>query len=72
MFEMARTHVTRTIARIRTELGQDTLEWALVSGLVALSLVLGYVLFNDQVTALAQGVGRCIDFTSSTTCSPGP
>ena len=60
------------VARVREELGQDTLEWALIGGLIALGLILGFVLFDDAVTNMVNGVARCIDFTSSTVCNPGP
>jgi len=64
--------ITSMVNRVKEETGQDTLEWALLGGLIALALVVGFVLFNGAVTNMVKGIGNCIDFTSSTVCNPGP
>lgn len=59
-------------ARFSEERGQDLLEYALLGGLIAASIVAVALLFGDALTAMAGGIRDCIDFTSTTTCDPGP
>ena len=59
-------------ARMSEERGQDLLEYALLGGLIAVALLAFGVLFTPFLATMASGIGSCIDFTSATTCSPGP
>ena len=54
------------------ESGQDLIEYALLGGLIALAILGAFILFGTSLTNMATGIGNCIDFTSSTTCDPGP
>jgi Flp pilus assembly pilin Flp len=72
MINSALLRVYSAVQSLRQERGQDLLEYALLGGFIALGIVLGFVLFDDAVTDMVDGTGRCIDFTDSTTCDPGP
>lgn len=70
----------RIVATIQTaiamlhdeERGQDTLEWVLMGGLIAVGIMAVMYLFGGTLQDMVQNVGYCLDFTNSTTCSPGP
>ena len=49
-------------ARMAEERGQDMLEYALISGLVATALAVAAFLLNDAVFAMFTGIAECIDF----------
>ena len=53
------------------ERGQDLLEWVLLGGVVAAGIVGILVVFTPFLNTMVTNVGHCIDFTKSTTCSPG-
>lgn len=55
----------------RDQRGQDTLEWVLMSGLIAAAIVGVVTLFSTALTTMVGNVSDCLDFTSATTCSPG-
>ncbi|HEY8766159.1 MAG TPA: Flp family type IVb pilin [Dehalococcoidia bacterium] len=56
---------------IRSERGQDLIEYAMLSGLIALGLIaVGALAFSGPLTDMATGIGNCIDFKSSTSCAP--
>ena len=57
-------------ARLREERGQDLIEYAMLGGLIAAAIAaaIGLLLFTDPLTAMADGIGRCIDFDSTTDC----
>jgi hypothetical protein len=63
-------YVTSFVSRSRSERGQDLLEYAMLGGLIAgaIMVVFGLAIFEGAFTDLANGIGRCIDFDSSTTC----
>jgi Flp pilus assembly pilin Flp len=63
--------VQRLAHHVRSERGQDTLEWAMLGGLVAISILGVVALLSGALTALITGVGNCIDFDGTTTCLPG-
>jgi len=72
MFMYVQATVQSTITNLRSdERGQDTLEWVLMSGLIAAAIVGVLALFSGKLTTMVNNVGDCLDFTSSTTCSPG-
>jgi Flp pilus assembly pilin Flp len=68
--------LTWLLVRIRSERGQDLIEYALLGGLIAAALVAVIatgVLTNPDTGFMRQmvdGIGHCIDFKSSTTCGP--
>ena len=55
----------------RREEGQDLLEYALLGGLIAAGIVAVLALFGTQITNMVTNIGKCIDFDSSTPCTPG-
>ena len=58
--------------RLSEERGQDLLEYALLSGMVAIGILAAAVIFTPALRTMATGIKNCIDFTSSTVCDPGP
>ncbi len=58
---------------LRSERGQDTLEWAMLSGLVAIGILLVLGVLTGALNSLMTGIKNCIDFDGSTVCLPnGP
>jgi len=57
-------------ARLREERGQDLLEYALLGGLIAVSLMAAALFLVDPIADMATGIGNCIDFDTGTTCDP--
>lgn len=59
-------------AHIRSERGQDLIEYALLGGLIALTLMAAAVLLalTGALGEMASGIGNCIDFDSTSDCSP--
>jgi len=57
---------------VRTERGQDLLEYALLGGLIAAAIVAVIALgtMTDAITSMASGISDCIDFDSATACGP--
>ena len=59
-------------AHIRSERGQDLIEYAMLSGLIAAAIVaVGILLFTGALNSLITGIGDCIDFDTVTPCNPG-
>ncbi len=56
---------------VRSERGQDTLEWAMLSGLVAIAIFLVLGVLTGALNALMNGISACIDFNGLTPCVPG-
>ena len=57
--------------RVRSERGQDLIEYAILGGLIAAALVaIGVLAFQGPLSSMAQNIGYCIDFKKSTTCGP--
>jgi Flp pilus assembly pilin Flp len=56
---------------IRSERGQDLIEYALLGGLIAGALLAAAVLtgMTNAVQGMATGIGECIDF-DGTDCQP--
>jgi len=56
---------------IRSERGQDLLEYALLGGLIAAAVVAVIALgtMTGAITSMATGISRCIDFNSGTICN---
>ena len=58
---------------LRSERGQDTLEWAMLSGLVAIAILLVLGVLTGALNALMTGISNCVDFDGGTVCLPnGP
>jgi Flp pilus assembly pilin Flp len=55
---------------IHSERGQDLIEYAMLSGLIALALIGGALAFKGPLADMAGGIGNCIDFNNATTCAP--
>lgn len=57
-------------AHVSSERGQDLIEYALLGGLIAGALLAAAVLtgLTGAVSDMANGIGDCIDFDSSTAC----
>lgn len=55
---------------VRSERGQDLIEYALLGGLIAGALLAAAVLtgLTTAVGDMANGIGDCIDFDSTTDC----
>jgi len=59
------------LVRIRGERGQDMMEYALLSGLLAAALLVIFAVgLNTGITDMAQGIAWCLDFNKGTTCNP--
>jgi Flp pilus assembly pilin Flp len=58
------------LVRIRGERGQDLLEYALLSGLIAAAIVAAGILLALQtdITSMVGQIGDCIDFDGGTQC----
>ena len=58
-------------AHVRSERGQDLIEYALLGGLIAGALLAAAVLtgMTTAVTGMATGIGECIDF-DGVDCAP--
>lgn len=59
------------LVRIRSERGQDLLEYALLGGLIAAAIValLGLGIMSGAVSSMVTNIADCIDFESGTTCN---
>jgi Flp pilus assembly pilin Flp len=63
--------VRSVLAGFRGERGQDLIEYAMLSGLIAAAIVaVGVLLFTGALTKLITGIGNCIDFVAGG-CNPG-
>ena len=51
--------------------GQDIMEYAMLSGLIALAIIaVGVAFFSGALESMFGGIGDCIDFDSTTSCAP--
>jgi Flp pilus assembly pilin Flp len=58
-------------ARFAGERGQDLIEYALLSGLIAAALAVIFATgLNSAIQDLVDGISACVDFKQSTTCAP--
>ena len=57
--------------RLRSERGQDLLEYAMLGGLIAAAIAVIAVVFSGAIGNMAQGISYCIDFDPGTVCSGG-
>jgi Flp pilus assembly pilin Flp len=69
MFTYLRTQLRGLGARIGGERGQDLIEYALLSGIIAAAIAgVTAGILSGALSSMANGIARCIDFDSSTTC----
>jgi Flp pilus assembly pilin Flp len=54
------------------EQGQDLIEYALLSGLIAAAIVAVIALgvMTGAITDMANGIGDCVDFDAGSVCGP--
>ncbi len=68
------TRVMLAVAGLKTRLseerGQDLLEYALLGGLIAVSLMAAALFLAGPIAGMATGIGNCIDFDVTTVCAP--
>ncbi len=62
--------VSYIMTRLRTERGQDLIEYALLGGLIALAIIGTVLAFQGALTSMAGGISDCIDFNKATPCAP--
>ncbi len=54
-----------------SERGQDLVEYAIFTGIIALTLMaVGALFLTGALADMATGIGNCIDFNATTVCSP--
>ena len=61
------------VTRMKSERGQDLIEYSLLGGLLALALMAALVAFaalTGAVDDMGISIGRCIDWDPSNTCDP--
>ena len=59
------------VARLRSERGQDLLEYAMLGGLLAAAIAVIAVVFSGAIGDMALGISKCVDFNPGTVCSGG-
>lgn len=59
------------VIRLRSERGQDLLEYAMLGGLIAAAIAVIAVVFSGAIGDMAAGISKCIDFNPDTICSGG-
>ncbi len=57
-------------AHLRSERGQDLIEYAMLGGLIAIALAAAGLALAGPLASMATGIGNCIDFNSGTACAP--
>lgn len=66
------TYVSSLLGKLnRDERGQDTLEWTMISGLMAVALLILAGVFTGALQSFADGVERCVDFDATSICVAG-
>ena len=57
-------------AKLSSERGQDVVEYALITGGIAIVLIVAILLFTGAITNAFGTLRDCIDFDSTTACGP--
>ena len=66
-----RVWLDSALSSMREERGQDLVEYALWSGLIAIGLIaIGAALYTGIGNELGSGIQRCLDFDSGSVCGP--
>ena len=69
MVSILNTAIAWIQSRISGERGQDLIEYALLSGVIAVAFTgLAVGLYTGAVQDMADGISRCVDFNASTLC----
>ncbi len=68
------TKVWLGLKSLKDERGQDLIEYALLSGVIAIALVALWAsgVLNTALSSMASGISNCIDFNDISDCTPGP
>ncbi len=54
-----------------SERGQDLVEYAIFTGVIALTLMaVGALFLTGALADMATGIGNCVDFVATTPCAP--
>jgi Flp pilus assembly pilin Flp len=71
MINTVATWIPWLLSRIRSERGQDLIEYALLGGLIAAALIAAILsgIMETAVNAMATGITECIDF-DGVDCNP--
>ena len=56
--------------RLKSERGQDVMEYALITGGIAIVLIVAILVFTGAITHAMEVLKNCIDFDSNTVCGP--
>jgi Flp pilus assembly pilin Flp len=65
------TYIQTAFGKLRGERGQDLIEYALLSGLIAAAIIaVGVLGYEGALNSMAAGISDCVDFKKSTTCNP--
>ena len=71
MITSLRTSLRGLSSRFAGEQGQDLIEYALLSGIIAAAIVgVTAAILTGALNSMATGISHCVDFKSSTTCAP--
>lgn len=63
------SHMRALTGRFTDERGQDLIEYALLSGIIAAAIIaIGAGVLTGALNNMVAGIGRCIDFDAGTTC----
>ena len=57
-------------ARARGERGQDVMEYALITGGIAIALIVAILVFTGAISNAFSVLEKCIDFDSTSVCGP--
>ena len=50
---------------------QDTLEWIMMTGLLAIAIVAAQIILGPEIAAAVTAIGECIDLDSGSVCAVG-
>jgi Flp pilus assembly pilin Flp len=71
MITSLRTSLRGLSSRFAGEQGQDLIEYALLSGIIAAAIVgVTAAILTGALNSMATGISHCVDFKSSTPCAP--
>ena len=57
--------------RLRSEKGQDLLEYAMLGGLLAAAIAVIAVVFSGAIGDMATNIEKCLDFDKTSVCTGG-
>ena len=64
--QLVNSVILSIIAGLRSERGQDLLEYAMLGGLIAAAIIVVFTVLitNGAIQSMADGIAGCIDFTA--------